>query len=95
MIEIPLLVWDEWNVAHIARHGVSPEDVEQVCHADHHVSETYDGRLRLIGLTAQGRMLTVILAPKDEGVYYPVTARSASKKERALYRAELEGGEAA
>jgi hypothetical protein len=32
-------------------------------------------------------MLTVILAPTDEpGIYYPVTARPADRKERRQYR---------
>jgi len=25
------LVWDVWNVGHIARHRVDPEEVEEVC----------------------------------------------------------------
>jgi hypothetical protein len=37
-------------------------------------------------------MLAVILDPEEEeGVYYPVTARPASRKERRLYR-EQKGG---
>jgi hypothetical protein len=34
MIFIRRLIWDAWNVAHIARHAVVPEEVEQVCHGD-------------------------------------------------------------
>lgn len=25
------LIWDDWNVEHIADHGVAPEEVEEVC----------------------------------------------------------------
>jgi uncharacterized protein len=95
MGSIGWLVWDQWNVDHIGRHEVSPEEVKQVCRGSCHISETYAGRLRIIGLTDAGRMLTVILAPKGEDAFYPVTARSASRKERALYRQQEEGGEAA
>ncbi len=24
-------IWDEWNIEHIARPGVKPEEVEQAC----------------------------------------------------------------
>ena len=85
------LIWDAWNVAHIARHQVVPEEVEEVCHDQPMVSQTYGGRLRLVGPTAGHRFLTVILAPKGEDVYYCVTARPADRKERRLYR-EQEGG---
>jgi uncharacterized DUF497 family protein len=81
------LIWDTWNVAHIARHNVIPEEVEEVCHGRAFFSEnTYKGRLRVIGPNAAGRVLTVILAPEGEGMYYPVTARTASRKERQRYR---------
>jgi hypothetical protein len=33
-------------------------------------------------------MLAIILDPEGRGVYYPVTARPASRKERALYQRE-------
>ena len=92
MLVVQRLVWDEWNTAHIARHDVFPDEVEEVCHNDPIVSETYNDRLRVIGLTGSGEILTVILAPEDEDVYYVVTARPASRKERQLYRAQ-KGGE--
>ncbi len=94
VIIIEQIVWDEWNVAHIARHQVTPGEVEEVVWGEPLAGETYAGRLRLIGLTREGRMLTVILAPKGAGMYYTVTARVASKKERVLYR-EWKGGEQA
>jgi uncharacterized DUF497 family protein len=89
MLSVRRLIWDAWNVAHIARHRVIPEEVEEVCHDQPITSETYKGRLRVIGLTQSGRILTVILAPTpDAGVYYPITARPADRKERRNYREE-------
>ena len=32
MIVIRRLVWDTWNIVHIARHDVVPDEVEEVCH---------------------------------------------------------------
>jgi uncharacterized DUF497 family protein len=90
MIVIRRLIWDSWNVAHIARHEVTSDEVEEVCHGEYIVRQTYDERLLLIGPALNGRMLVVILGPtKKRGVYYPVTARSASKKERNLYKTNI------
>ncbi len=93
MLSIRLLVWDDWNIAHIARHQISREEVEQACQSDHLSFESYKNRLVLIGPTSAGRMLAVILEPvTDDDVYYVVTARSADRKERRIYR-ERRGGE--
>lgn len=92
MLVVRQLVWDTWNVAHIARHDVTPDEIAEICHQDPITSETYGGRIRVIGRT-RGKILTAILAPQaEDGVYYVVTARTASKKERHLYR-EQKGGE--
>lgn len=82
---ITSLMWDDFNEAHIARHAVSREEVEQVCMGEVFSTEAYAGRLRVIGSTNKGRMLTVIMASKDETTYYVVTARSASRPERKRY----------
>jgi uncharacterized DUF497 family protein len=87
MLVVRRLRWDAWNVEHIARHRVLPEEVEEVCHGPYVASETYGGRLRVIGPTSGGRMLTVILAPEGRGMFYPVTARPTSRQERRLYDA--------
>jgi hypothetical protein len=91
MLFVRRLIWDAWNMAHIARHDAVPEEVEQVCHNDPITDQSYGGRLRVLGLTRSRRMLTAILAPYGRGVYYPVTARPASRKEPRLYR-EQKGG---
>ena len=89
-------MWDAWNSAHIARHTVLPEEVEEVCKANPRTEEADKGRIRVTGLTQKGRMLSAFLDPEpEEGVYYPVSARSASKKERKEYRAWSKGGEQA
>ena len=92
MVYVRRLLWDAWNVAHIARHQVAPDEVEQVRHGLFVSSATYSGRLRLVGATRRGRMLTVILAPRGRGVFYPVTARPATRKEWRYYQAQKGGG---
>lgn len=86
MLFVRRLIWDSWNIAHIARHDVIPDEVEEVCHGQPVSSQTYKGRLRVVGPTRSHRLLTVILAPTEErGTYYPVTARPADRKERRHY----------
>jgi uncharacterized DUF497 family protein len=92
MIVIRRLVWDEWNVAHIARHRVTPDEAEEVCHGNFVLLQGQKGRLIIIGPTQRGRLLAVVLNPEgDEGIYYPVTARPAATKERRLYRQQKGG----
>lgn len=92
VISIHRLVWDPWNVAHIARHKVSPEEVEEVCHAKFIVRQGHTGRLLIIGPTESRRILAIVLANKKNHVYYVVTARTADRKERIIYQKEKGGG---
>lgn len=85
------LIWDRWNVEHIARHDVSPSEVEQVCHNDLWVRRSYWNRLILIGLTDSKQVLAVVLEPVESGSYYTVSARHASRKERRHFQAWKEG----
>ena len=90
-IVVSRLLWDPWNVGHMARHQVSPEEVEEICQGNPLVLTGYLARLIVLGPTAEGRIVAVVLAPQEAGVYYPVTARPASRRERALYRREKGG----
>ncbi len=63
------------NVEHIAEHGVTPEEVEQVL-SEPIATETSrtTGRPVVFGFTASGRFLVVVYEPMDETTVYPVTA---------------------
>ena len=84
-IRIHSLIWNDWNVEHIARHEVEPEEVEQVCHGNFIASQTYKGRIRITGPTTDERMLAIILKPEGDGKYYCVTAHDANKGETQRY----------
>ncbi len=91
-IIIKKLIWDDWNVAHIARHTVIPEEVEEVCKSNPLIQIGNKGRIVVIGLTQADRWLEAVLDPEPEkGTYYVVTAHTANKKERALYKKEKGG----
>lgn len=92
-IQITRPHWNPGNVAHISRHGVTIEDVEAACHSDPLVQQGAEGRLLVFGLARDKRLLTIVLEPRVEpGAYDVITARPASRRERALYnqRKELE-----
>jgi uncharacterized DUF497 family protein len=89
-IRILDLVWDSRNEPHIwERHQITRAEVEEVCYGDAenlHVENTYGGRYLVIGPKRGGKLFAVVLAPKGEGNFYPVSARRASAKERRAYR---------
>jgi uncharacterized DUF497 family protein len=93
MLTISRLLWDPGSVAHIARHRVTIEEVEQVCHGEPLLREGHSGRILVIGPTMANRVLAIILEPVDAERYYVITARLADRKERRLYQAS-HGGEA-
>jgi uncharacterized protein len=88
MIYIRRLIWDDWNVGHIARHQVTPDIVEEVWRGDYIMRESNRGRIMLIGPANSGRVFAVVLDPLGDDTFYVVTARPADRKERRVYREE-------
>jgi uncharacterized DUF497 family protein len=88
------LVWDAWNRDHITKHGVTEADVNAVIDGDYVALESYKQRSVVVGLVGD-RVLAVVVGPvpNQPGVYYPFSARPASRKERRYYR-ERFGGDA-
>lgn len=84
-MRISRLDWNNERREHIARHRVSVEEVEEIVYGRHYAVKTKQGRYRLIGQTANGRYMVVILEPSDYGWFDPVTARDAMQNERKLY----------
>lgn len=93
MLVVRRLVWDSWNIDHIAKHGVTRDEVNEACHGDYSIRESYGKRLIMISPTKGGRLLAIVLAFKEEGVYYPVTAWRASGKLHRIYEQEHVKGE--
>jgi uncharacterized DUF497 family protein len=91
---IQRLQWDAWNRDHIAKHGVTIEEVSEVVAGKWFARETYKGRTLLIGFTDSRRMLAVVVGPvpNEINVYYVFSARPASRKERRDYFLQEGGG---
>lgn len=82
------LIWDEWNIEHIARHGVARDEAMEVFSSRFIVLHGHDGRFIIVGQSTGGRALSIVVEPEDEWKYYVVTARSASRRERRIHREE-------
>lgn len=73
------IIWndedDDGNVAHIARNGLTPEDVEAVLEnpLDRDASRS-SGLLVYFGFTPDGRYILVVCEEVDDMTIYPVTA---------------------
>lgn len=73
-------VWDldddpEGNVQHIAEHGISKDEVEEVLENPQGVETSRSsGRPIAFGETSTGRIIAVVYEEIDEDTVYPVTA---------------------
>jgi uncharacterized DUF497 family protein len=85
-VKIYELIIDPEREDHIARHGVSIEEVEQVVFGQPFIRRTRQERLRLLGQTDAGRYLAVFLGAREAGAYGLITARDATNIERRQYR---------
>jgi uncharacterized DUF497 family protein len=85
--------WDDENRAHIARHGISPEEAEQVLANDPLDGgvQDYEGEDRFveIGMTDAMRLLVVITTARGE-LTRVVTAFPAPPAARRFYQTRKE-----
>lgn len=77
-MEFISIIWDDGpggNVEHIAEHGLTPEDVEDILNApiERTVSRS-SGRPLYKGFTSDGRYLHVIFQQVDRDTIRPITA---------------------
>jgi uncharacterized DUF497 family protein len=83
--------WDAENVDHIARHDVTPQEIEEVFNDDpeYALNYTKDGeeRFQAFGVTVQGRYLTVAYTER-EAMIRPITVWDMNRKERKNYDAK-------
>jgi uncharacterized DUF497 family protein len=71
------LEWDDHNINHVAEHGITDIEIDQMLSNTHILvpNKGHEPRLFLVGVTNGGRILTVVVEPtRDEGTWRPVTA---------------------
>jgi uncharacterized protein len=88
-MHIRKLIWPDDRVDHIARHGVEPHEVEEVCFGSSLVlrakSQGISPVYYVLGQTAGGRYLFCVVIRFNDGNGYPVTARGMTDKEKSRY----------
>jgi len=86
-VHITNLEWREDNIAHIARHRVTPEEVEEVCFSGTSFVETAGQELYYItGQSQAGRYLFIIVKYLGHGTVKVITARDMDQKEKTRYK---------
>lgn len=91
------VIWHEKFVAKIAdKHGIIPDEVEDVLFSRPHVRLAEKGRVKgehlyvAYGQTAAGRYLVVFFIHKRGNTVLPITAREMTTAERRYFRAQKE-----
>ena len=87
-MKIKELLWDAWTENHLERKGIAVQGVYEVCVNEKCpplIEKSRRGTLAIWGRTSAGAYLLVILAPRGNGSYYPVTARKMQDIERRRY----------
>ena len=83
------VLWPEDRVDHIARHGVRPEEFEEVCFGASLVLRAkatgQNPVYYVLGETDAGRPLFCVVIEFPGGKAYPVTARDMTTKEKRRY----------
>lgn len=81
------LAWTDESEAHIARHKVTPSEVEQVVNARPQWEHPgVDQSTLVYGSTDAGRYLLVVLAASADGRWYVATARDLTHNEMRTFR---------
>ncbi len=93
--QAPIFDWDETNEGHIARHGVAPEEAEEVILGDPldiemQATNAANGeeRLLLLGETAKGRILQLVTTWRGRKVRV-ISAWDAPRQLKLYYLAEM------
>jgi uncharacterized DUF497 family protein len=83
-------VWPGDRIEHIARHNVTPDEVEEACFSGSFVQRARSQGENLVyyvlGQTSAGRYLFCVVVQFPDGRGYPVTARTMTDKERRRFQ---------
>jgi uncharacterized DUF497 family protein len=83
MLRFAEVRWDDWNESHIARHGVTTQEVEEVLFSwPLYAERRRNGTYAILGQTAAGRWLFVLVVSRRSAAAYPVTARDMTRAEQ-------------
>ena len=87
---IKRIIWPTERIEHIAGHGVTPDEVEQVCFGRPLVLKARRGGANpvyhVLGTTDAGRYLLCVVIQFPDGKGYPVTARPMTDREKRRFQ---------
>jgi len=80
--------WNDWNLDHVPRHGVTPEEAEALVRNARSPFPQYcgDGRWIVWGQGPNGRFLQAVFLIDDDGTNYIIHARPLTERERKRLR---------
>ncbi len=80
--------WNAWNVEHIGRHSVTPEDAEVVVRNPRSPDPLYrkDGKWLVWGPGRGGRLLQVVFVIENDTAVFVIHARPLTEPEKRRYR---------
>ena len=84
--------WNRWNVEHVGKHGVTPEEAERAVRNARvpYPSHQPEGKWLVIGRGAGNRLLQVIYVIDDDGkTAYVIHARPLTEPEKRRHRRRL------
>ncbi len=77
--------WDRHNIWKVERHNLSTEEVEQVFYDPNRCKHNaYDGRRKIIGMTEDGRLLTIVYEKREKKIR-PITGWDSEEPEKRAY----------
>ena len=83
-------IWASDRIEHIAQHGVTPRELEEICFGRPFVqrarSEGPNPVYYVLGQTDAGKYVFCVVIHLPDGKGYPVTARPMTAKEKRRYR---------
>ncbi len=94
-MKIRKILWTPDRIAHVARHNISPEEVEEAVFDAFHASvevlkkaenSSHEKIYRCLAVTEAGRYITFIFIYKGGATAFPITARDMTDTERRYYR---------
>lgn len=87
MHTISRIRWTDQAIEHLARHHVTPEEVEEACfNGEPLIRSGRDGLHYVLGQTGDGRYLFIVVQEMRPGEVRIVTGREMDMKERSYYR---------
>ena len=86
-MRIKRLKWDKRNILHIAHHGITVKDVEDVCSGKHIARKAKD-RYLIYGEIEAGRHIFIALEKTGDS-FRPITARDMGESEKRIYKKRM------